>query len=249
MRRLRSKWISGGRPAPSVLFAALIPLENSWHAMKSRLTLTVLSLLLFSVFLFGVAWSTAQTYICWATSYGGLNWEEAWAVEHTSDGGHAVIGWTQSFGWSGCAAWVLKLREDGAVQWQKSYGGPEDDQAVFIQQTTDGGYVVAGETKSFGAGSWDVWILKLDGNGVIQWQKTFGGSQKDTTSAEPIQQTTDGGYVVTGRTKSFGAGDGDFWVLKLDENGAIQWQRTYGGPEDDYVRSIKQTSDGGYPWS
>jgi len=275
------------------------------HTTKSRLPLTVLLLLLLPVLLAGPTRTRAQSgdgeastqTHCWAASYGGTAYDEAWAVEHTSDGGHAVTGWTQSFGegstavwvlklrhdgtiqwqktysdwwdigeliqettdggyavaaytWSfglgGSDVWVLKLRDDGAIQWQKTYGGRLDDQAVSIQQTTDGGYVVAGETQSYGAGDWDVWLLKLDSSGAIQWQKTYGGRWLEATSSDPIQQTADGGYVVSGRTESFGAGGSDLWVLKLDGQGAIQWQKTYGGQEDDLARAIRQAPDGGY---
>ena len=217
------------------------------HTTKCRLPLTVLVLLLLPVLLAGPTGTRAQSgdgeastqTHCWAASYGGAAYEEAWAVEHTADGGHAVIGWTQSLGEGSTAVWVLKLRQDGTIQWQKTYGGRLDDQAVSIQQTTDGGYVVAGETQSYGAGDWDVWLLKLDSSGAIQWQKTYGGRWLEATSSDPIQQTADGGYVVSGRTESFGAGGSDLWVLKLDGQGAIQWQKTYGGQEDDLARAIR----------
>jgi hypothetical protein len=103
------------------------------------------------------------------------------------------------------------------VQWAKTYGGPGLDEASSIQQTADGGYVIAGSTQSFGAGG-DIWVLKLDRNGNIQWQKTYGGPRLDLASS--IQQTSDGGYVVAGTTLSSDAG-GDIWVLKLDANGDI----------------------------
>ena len=106
-------------------------------------------------------------------------------------------------------------------------GGPSSDEATSIQQTADGGYVVAGWTTSFEAGGEDFWVLKLAGDGTIQWQKTYGGASSD--EALSIQQTADGGYVVAGFTNSFGAEEGDFWVLKLRGNGTIQWQKTYGG--------------------
>jgi uncharacterized delta-60 repeat protein len=182
----------------------------------------------------------------WQKTYGGDNDEAADLIYQTSDGGYAVVGYTASFGAGAIDVWILKLREDGTIEWQKTYGGRDEDEAVAIQQTSDGGYVVAGETQSFGAGDWDVWILKLNENGTVQWQKTYGGKKLDTTSADPIQQTSDGGYIVCGRTASFGAGGYDVWVLKLDENGVIQWQKTFGGPSDDEAHSVRQTLDGGY---
>jgi len=131
-----------------------------------------------------------------------------------------------------------------AGQWAKTYGGTGDDYAYSIQQTSDGGYIVAGYTGSSGAGLADFWVLKLKSDGTVDWQKTYGGGGYD--SASSIQQTSDGGYIVAGVTTSFGAGGYDFWVLKLDGSGNVQWQKTYGGTGNDYANSIQQTTDGGY---
>ena len=170
--------------------------------------------------------------------------EIAYSIQQTSDGGYIVAGYTKSFGAGSADAWVLKLDASGNVAWQKTYGGTNYDYAYSIQQTSDGGYIVAGWTCSFGGGDCDAWVLKLDANGNVQWQKTYGGSDDD--EAYSIQQTLDGGYIVAGYTKSFGAGYHDVWVLKLDSNGNIQWQKTYGGKGIDYANSIQQTLDGGY---
>ena len=107
----------------------------------------------------------------------------------------------------------------GYAQWAMTHGGNNDEWAHSIQQTADGGYVVAGSTDSFGAGGSDAWVLKLGSDGTILWQSAYGGSQED--SAQSIQQTADGGYVVAGTTDSFGAGDGNFWTLNLDAHGEI----------------------------
>jgi|GEM_PF-2530357 len=113
----------------------------------------------------------------------------------------------------------LVLPLANAQQWAIAYGGGSVDEARSIQQTSDGGYIVAGWTDSFGVGGKDIWILKLDEEGNIEWQKTYGGSGNE--SAYSIQQTSDDGYIVAGYTESFGAGECDFWVLKLNENGEI----------------------------
>ena len=138
----------------------------------------------------------------------------------------------------------LVLPLANAQQWAITYGGSDWDEALLIQETDDGGYIVAGYTYSFGAGNEDIWVLKLDEDGNVEWQKTYGGSDEDW--AHSIQQTSDGGYIVAGYTYSFGAGEGDFWVLKLDENGNVEWQKTYGGSDYDRAKSIQQTDDGGY---
>jgi len=183
----------------------------------------------------------------WQKTYGGPNWDMAYSIQQTSDGGYIVAGMTQSFGAGYPDIWVLKLDPNGDVQWQKTYGGPYDDRTFSIQQTADGGYIVAGNTGSFApAGYIDIWVLKLDPNGNVQWQKTYGGPGAHWDMAYSIQQTSDGGYIVAGETASFGAGDYDLWVLKLDSNGNVQWQKTYGGPYWDIAYSIQQTADGGY---
>ena len=182
--------------------------------------------------------------VAWQKTYGGAGDDLAFSIQQTSDGGYIVAGRTYSFGAGERDFWVLKLNSDGTVAWQKTYGGGVIDEATSIQQTSDGGYIVAGYTSSFGAGGDDIWVLKLDGDGNVAWQKTYGGGSDD--EAHSIQQTNDGGYVVAGRTSSFGAGGDDIWVLKLDGDGNVAWQKTYGGASDDEANSIQQTSDGGY---
>ena len=168
----------------------------------------------------------------------------AYSIQQTTDGGYIVAGYTYSFGAGGWDVYVLKLNSDGSLAWQKTFGGSDYDVAHSIQQTTDGGYIVAGYTSSFGAGSRDVYILKLNSDGSLAWQKTFGGSNYDV--AHSIQQTTDGGYIVAGYTDSFGAGYNDVYVLKLNSDGSLAWQKTYGGSNYDEAYSIQQTTDGGY---
>ncbi|MDD5224297.1 MAG: hypothetical protein PHE84_09915 [bacterium] len=128
--------------------------------------------------------------------------------------------------------------------WAKSYGGTVAEFPSFIQPTSDGGYIVAASTNSFGAGSYDSWVLKLNSDGTVAWQKTYSGTSDDY--AYSIQQTTDGGYIAAGLTQSFGAGYYDFWVLKLNSDGTVNWQKAYGGTGSESAYSIQQTSDGGY---
>ncbi len=133
----------------------------------------------------------------------------------------------------------FNIRED---TWTRVFGGTGHDRfsaGATIPKTSDGGNVIAGGTESFGAGDSDIWALKLDSSGGIEWQYTYGGSEFDSTNS--IQETGDGGYVIAGRTESYGAGASDIWVLKLDSLGDIEWQRTYGGSTGDYPTSIHQT--------
>jgi len=166
------------------------------------------------------------------------------SIQQTSDEGYILAGYTWSFGAGAEDIWVIKLASSGDVEWQRTYGGSSGDRAFFIQQAGDGGYVVAGYTRSFGAGEGDIWILKLSSSGDVEWQRTFGGSSDD--GASYIQQTGDGGYVVAGYTRSFGSGERDIWVLKISSSGDVEWQRAYGGINEDDVFSICQTAEGGY---
>jgi len=182
----------------------------------------------------------AQT---WAESFGGTASDVGYTVQQTSDGGFVVAGVTASF--SGTYdAWVLKLSPSGVVEWQRAFGGGGAEEANSVQQTSDGGYVVAGYTTSFGAGYNDVWLLRLDASGGIQWQWAYGGGSADVASS--VEQTTDGGYVVAGSTRSFGAGNEDVWVIKLGSAGSFEWQKAYGGANSELAHSIQQTADGGY---
>ena len=181
------------------------------------------------------------TPVTWAKTYGGSSTDIPYSIQQASDGGFIIAGETSSFGFN-TDVWILKLDVNGGITWQKTYGGVGIDIAHSMQQTSDGGFVVAGETSSFGADT-DVWILKLDAQGNIAWQKTYGGVGIDI--AHSMQQTSDGGFVVAGETSSFGA-DTDVWILKLDANGNVGWEKRYGGSGEDIAHSIQQTSDGGY---
>ncbi|HOP95119.1 MAG TPA: Ig-like domain-containing protein [Dictyoglomaceae bacterium] len=182
--------------------------------------------------------------LLWEKTYGGTYSDWAYSIQQTNDGGYIVAGWTYPYGSGNIDAYILKLDSDGELEWYKSYGGSDNDWASSIQQTTDGGYIVAGWTGSSGAGCYDVYVLKLDENGELEWQKTFGGSSDDY--AYSIQQVSDGGYIVAGYTASFGTGYDDVYVLKLNTNGDLLWQKTFGESGYDRASSIQQTIEGGY---
>jgi len=173
--------------------------------------------------------------------------ENEWgnSLIQTSDGGYAIAGTTTSFGAGLSDAYLVKLDANGNLQWTKTIGGKEFEDGYSLIQTADGGYAIAGQTNSFGAGGYDVYVVKLDANGNLQWTKTIGG-KKDDVGLMSLIQTADGGYAIAGATNSFGAGNGNVYVVKLDANGNLQWTKTVGGPGDEIGFSLIQTSDGGY---
>jgi uncharacterized delta-60 repeat protein len=201
-------------------------------------------LALLSVSLVALSTQYAHAQVRFARTYGGTSGEYAFSVQQTSDGGYIVAAYTNSFGAGGYDIFLIKTDANGNISWAKTYGGTDWDEASSVQQTSDGGYIVAGLTRSFGAGNADFFLIKTDANGNIIWAKTYGGTSYDWASS--VQQTSDGGYILAGFTGSFGAGNADFFLIKTDANGNIIWAKTYGGTNDDRARSVQQTSDGGY---
>ncbi len=200
--------------------------------------------------------------ISWSKCLGGNRSDIAQSIQQTSDGGYIVAGYSNSkdgdvtgkHGSYDC--WVVKLDSKGEISWNKCLGGNYIDTAQSIQQTSDGGYIVAGYSNSTNGdvtgnhGSYDCWVVKLDSGGGISWSKCLGGSYSEI--AQSIQQTSDGGYIVAGRTTSTNGdvignhGGHDYWVVKLDSRGGISWSRCLGGKYTDIAQSIQQTNDGGY---
>jgi hypothetical protein len=201
--------------------------------------------------------------IIWQKCFGGTNEDYAYSIQQTSDSGFIVAGYTFSndgdvSGYHGYFDyWVVKLNSSGDIEWQKCLGGTYYDYAYSIQQTSNGGFIVAGSTNSNNGdvsgyhGYFDYWVVKLNSSGDIEWQKCLGGTNNDY--ANSIQQTSDGGFIVAGYTESndgdvsgYHGGDYDAWVVKLNSSGDILWQKCLGGTIDDRAYSIQQTSDGGF---
>lgn len=126
----------------------------------------------------------------------------------------------------------------------KTYGGEFDDEATAVVVSSGGGYAILGTTSSFGAGGHDFWLIKVDENGTLQWNKTYGGTESDV--AVDMVCTADGGYIMVGETSSYGAGETDFWLVKVDSSGNMQWNKTFGNQTAELATCVIQTSDGGY---
>ena len=206
--------------------------------------------------------------IKWQKCFGGSSPDGAYSIEQTFDGGYIVAGYTASNNgdvsgnFQSYDYWVVKINSIGMLEWQKCLGGYNNaESAHSVKQTNDGGYIVAGESDSLngdvtgGHGNTDYWIVKLSSTGIIEWKKAYGGFWYD--EARCIELTSDNGYVVTGRSKSYEGdvsgsnsqppvGNYDYWILKLSNNGSIMWQNALGSNSDDQANCIIQTVDGGY---
>ena len=225
-----------------------------------------LKIILFLLFFINVYCNAQSPIIEWKKSFGGTNDDIANSIQQTNDGGYIIAGYSASTngdvtGNHGFLTdfWIVKLASTGSIEWQKSLGGTSPDFANSIQQTSDGGYIVAGASYSIDGdvtvnhGDLDYWIVKLSSTGSIEWEKSLGGFYEDI--ANQIQQTSDGGYVVAGYSYSSNGNVtghhgttsyADYWIVKLSSTGTIVWQKSLGGDEWDKASSIQQTSDGGY---
>ncbi len=221
-----------------------------------------------------ICFNAANTFsqiinIDWQRAVGGSFTDGVYKLAPTTDGGLISAGYTYS-GISGNKTddtkgmgdyWVVKLDFTGAIEWQRTYGGTEYDKLESVIQTPEGGYLIGGysfsnisgdKTEANWLGSIDIWILKLDATGNIEWQNTIGGSQSDYLGS--LNNTSDGGYIIGAYSASGISGDKtegskgltDFWIIKLNASGNIVWQNTIGGTQSDYCFNAEETPDGGF---
>ncbi len=186
----------------------------------------------------------ASGKIDWQKSIGGNDDESALSVVQTSDGGYIAVGWTFSVGAGGTDAWIVKISPDGNLEWQKAYGGTGYEFAYSIIETNDGGFLFVGNTDSSTGKDNDVWVVKLNNNGDVVWQKTYGGTNEE--SARAVRQNPDGTYTIGAWSKSFGNGSSDFWLLKLNSDGSILWQKSYLTQKDANFFAFERTKDNGF---
>jgi hypothetical protein len=198
----------------------------------------------------------------WEKSFGGSDIDVAWSISSTINGGYVVCGNTTSndndvsMNYGGYDSWIIKIDSIGTIEWEKSFGGSDNDFAESLI-VTDSTYIIAGTTESndgditdYNGGPADAWVIKIDFWGNLIWQKCYGGSSND--KAHSIIQTFDGGYAIGGYTASNdsgivgNSGGGDYWIIKTDSMGTIEWQKCIGGSDHEEVRCIKQLADSNY---
>lgn len=200
--------------------------------------------LVLAAVLFGTISYAQMPDTLWTKTFGGSSEEVGYCVQQTRDGGYITVGYTSSYGAGGSDVYLCKMNAGGIKQWTRTFGGSGSERGYSVQQTTDGGYIIAGYTWSFGAGEGDVYLIKTDASGNEQWSNTYGASGEE--GGYGVQQTLDGGYIIVGYTESFGASIWDVYLIKTDSSGNEQWSRTYSGSYSDYGRCVQQTRDGGY---
>ncbi len=188
--------------------------------------------------------STPSPDIIWEKTYGGEGDEAGFSIQETSDGGYIIAGFTSSYGAGDNDVYLVKTDVDGEILWTSTFGGSYDDIGFSVQEVCDGSYIVAGFSYSFGAGHNDIYLLKTDKYGNELWEKTYGGTDGDACFS--VQETSDKGYIITGFTESFGAGENDVYIIKTDVNGDTLWTKTYGGSGFDRGSSVQETTDCGY---
>lgn len=182
--------------------------------------------------------------IKWQRVFGGTRMDVAESVRQTADGGYVVAGWTASFGAGGYDAWCIALNSNGKLVWQKTIGGAMNDIASAVRQTADGGFLLAGNTRTYGVGSSDAWCIRLDAAGSVLWQRTYGGPGQDGATA--VVEDPNGDILLVGTTSSYGSGKADAWLILLDSTGGVLWEKAYGTASNETIHSAGSASGGGW---
>ena len=164
----------------------------------------------------------------WTRTYGGAGEDYAFSARQTADSGYVICGTTLSFGAGAADIWLIRTDANGDTLWTRTFGGDTADLGHSVAQTADHGFILCGQTASFGAGNYDAWLIKTDSTGETLWTRTFGGGSDDVGYS--VQPTTDGGYIIAGATKSLGAGGADFYLVKTDANGRVAVTESKGDP-------------------
>jgi hypothetical protein len=180
----------------------------------------------------------------WNTTFGASKTDVGYNVQQTSDGGFIIAGASVYVGPPGTwDAWLIKTDSSGTKQWDNKFGSTYEDYFYSVKQTSDGGYICTGATNPTNT-NLDVYLVKTDSSGNAVWTKNYGGSNDDYGWS--VQQTADSGYIISGWTESYGAGNSDAYLIKTDSSGNVEWTKTFGGVNFDYIRYVGPTVDGGF---
>ena len=189
----------------------------------------------------------------WTRTYGGASGDEGHSVQHTNDSGYIIVGSSMSFGASDFDVYLIRTNPNGDTLWTKTYGNTLSNYGYSVQQTDDGGFIIAGATWLSGIGSGsDAYVIRTDSEGDTLWTKTYSGPDDSTyESGRSVQQTSDGGFVIIGNTFEEDSTNtiDNFWyvyLIRTDSNGDTLFTKTYGGENFDWAQSGQQTSDGGF---
>jgi hypothetical protein len=182
--------------------------------------------------------------IVWARTYGGADWDGGNSICPTIDQGYILTGFTQSYGAGATDVYIIRVDSLGDTLWTKVYGGTDMDYPMSVSTCSNGGYIVAGWTHSFGSGFSDAYLIRTDSLGDTLWTEAYGGA--DFEFAYSVSQTADKDYIIVGSTDTYGSGGWDVYLIKADSLGDTLWTKTYGGSYSEEGWSIALTSDGGF---
>ena len=187
----------------------------------------------------------------WNKTIGGSDPDLGYSVQQTTDGGYIITGHTSSFGNGKSDVWLVKTDSDGNEEWNKTFGGSDDDVGYSVKQTTDGGYIITGNTTIWryqGSSKHEILLIKTDSQGTEEWNKTFGGNHRDR--GHSVQQTIDGGYIITGQITNQPSqhtqSSENVGLIKTNSQGDEEWSKCFGGNHYDGGKSVQQTTDGGF---
>ncbi len=202
---------------------------------------------------YSYGWGAADMYVLkldafgdtlWTKTYGGLGEDEGSSIQPTADSGYILAGFSASYSAGAYDVYLVKTDSLGMILWRRTYGGFNNDYGLSVQQTSDGGYIIAGSTNSFSTGDWDIYLIKTNAEGDTLWTKRYGDKRDDFGYS--VQQTTDEGYIVAGRTKPPGTDPDNVYLIKTDSQGDTLWTKIYGGSYEDVGYSVQQTMDEGF---
>jgi hypothetical protein len=238
----------GEQPIPSVVRTVQKLDRDGSHLRMRSFYMKMHRIIGIGAILITVAFMTSPSVFgqnqIWQNDYGGSYNELGYAGFQTSDGGYLILGSTYSYGAGEFDIYLIKTDAAGGTVWTRTYGGSLTEYGYDVQPTTDGGFILVGSTKSSGSGKKDIYLIKTDSLGAPSWSKTYGGAEDD--EGWSVRATTDNGYIICGTTSSFGAGYGDLYLIKIDSIGDTLWTRAFGGTGGESGMAVREIPGSGY---